>query len=120
MGHGKSYSSFEELMWMQSRGNGKSHRAEIGKKAVATGGHPAFIYADAYSVKTIDHGVCDASSMYPSFIEPRLYNLKWTLKDDWGHKWSEVNKNITLDEFEVIYGNNFYTITKVKLSLVKT
>lgn len=38
------------------------------------------------------------------------YILKWKLRDDNGNDWIEEHKEISLSDFEVIYGNNIYEI----------
>ena len=47
------------------------------------------------------------------------YNLYWLLKDENGDTYSENHNNISLSDFEVIYGNEVNEIILVQLRKVR-
>jgi hypothetical protein len=48
---------------------------------------------------------------------PDSYKLKWKLTDG-ENVWTEVHDDISLTDFETIYGNNTYHILEVSLNLI--
>ena len=46
------------------------------------------------------------------------YYMTWTLKDEQGKLHVEEHVNISLSDFEVIYGNNVHHIEKIELRLI--
>lgn len=44
------------------------------------------------------------------------YDMQWTLEHvETGETWTEQHDNISLSDFEVIYGNNIHLIKSCKL-----
>lgn len=54
--------------------------------------------------------------MEENFIDS--YNLVWELRNDQGKTWVEKHDNISLSDFEVIYGNNVHEIIELDLRLI--
>lgn len=48
-----------------------------------------------------------------------MYKLKWRLCDDDGKEWTEEHNNMTLTDFEIVYGNNIYLIVWCELRMQK-
>lgn len=46
------------------------------------------------------------------------YYIKWVLEDENGLKWSEEYNEMSLNDFEVLYGNNSYKIIEIEMRLV--
>ena len=46
------------------------------------------------------------------------YYIKWVLEDENGLKWSEEYNEMSLNGFEVLYGNNSYKIIEIEMRLV--
>lgn len=48
------------------------------------------------------------------------YKISWELYDEeTGDFWVENYDNMSLSDFEVLYGNNTYVITKVRIDLIQ-
>lgn len=45
------------------------------------------------------------------------YILRWKLRDEKGEHWYEHHEEITLSDFEVIYGNNIHEIMWISLRM---
>lgn len=43
------------------------------------------------------------------------YSLEWTLRDDEGNEWSEYHNNMSLSDFEILYGQTTYHFVKIEL-----
>lgn len=54
-------------------------------------------------------------SDYNAFIDN--YKMEWLLRDEIGKEWCEYHENISLSDFEIIYGNNVHEIIMVELRL---
>lgn len=48
------------------------------------------------------------------------YYMRWQLVNEEGEKWFEEYDEITINEFEELYGNNVYQVISVKLKLKPT
>lgn len=46
------------------------------------------------------------------------YTLKWTLRDEQGRVWSEELDEMSLSDFETVYGNNSNEILNIELRLI--
>ena len=45
------------------------------------------------------------------------YQVKWELQDETGKKWIETHREMSLSDFEVLYGNNVHHIIWVEMRL---